>query len=152
MVKREPEEEKGGVGTHHVTLVITVKKLDDCPRLRLVNLSTFRLGVLFPRPGHIIRGRISCSSECLNQMHKEEKNFVKEKLAASPVEKVTKKPQKNNANSSATAKSRSEYMREYQTRKKNNIAKYSLNTEFNDKHKNSANSSNATAKSPPEYT
>ncbi|GFW75838.1 uncharacterized protein TNCV_4430201 [Trichonephila clavipes] len=42
---------------------------------------------------------------------KGKKSFVKEKkrkLAASPVEKVTKKPQKNNANSSsATAKSRS---------------------------------------------
>ncbi|GFV54563.1 hypothetical protein TNCV_955461 [Trichonephila clavipes] len=38
----------------------------------------------------------------------------KEKLEASSVEKVTKK-QKNSANSSiATAKSRSEYMREYQ--------------------------------------
>ncbi|GFW13968.1 transposable element Tcb2 transposase [Trichonephila clavipes] len=57
-------------------------------------------------------------------MHKEGKNFVKEgkkreKLAASPVEKVTKKTQKNSAySSSATAKSRSEYMREYQVRSK----------------------------------
>ncbi|GFV78810.1 hypothetical protein TNCV_4079101 [Trichonephila clavipes] len=55
-------------------------------------------------------------SECLNQIHKEEKSFVKEKeekLASSPVEKQTKK-QKNSANSSsATAKSRSEYMKEY---------------------------------------
>ncbi|GFW75546.1 uncharacterized protein TNCV_4427291 [Trichonephila clavipes] len=75
----------------------------------------------------------------------------KEKLAASPVEKETKK-QKNSANSSsATAKSRSEYIIEYQARK-NNIAKYSLNAEFNDKQKNSANSSSATAKSPSEYT
>ncbi|PRD29985.1 UNVERIFIED_CONTAM: hypothetical protein NCL1_27771 [Trichonephila clavipes] len=42
----------------------------------------------------------------------------KKKLAASPVEKVTKK-QKNSANSSsATAKSRSEYMRECQAREK----------------------------------
>ncbi|GFV91643.1 hypothetical protein TNCV_4762081 [Trichonephila clavipes] len=41
----------------------------------------------------------------------------KEKLAASPVEKMTRK--KNSANSSsATAKFRSEYMREYQAWKK----------------------------------
>ncbi|GFV31111.1 hypothetical protein TNCV_4314361 [Trichonephila clavipes] len=51
---------KGEAGTHHVTLVITVKKLDDCLRLRQVNLSSFRLGVLFSRPGNIISGRISC--------------------------------------------------------------------------------------------
>ncbi|GFX09423.1 helitron_like_N domain-containing protein [Trichonephila clavipes] len=57
-------------------------------------------------------------SECLNQIHKEKKSFVKEKLASSPVEKETKK-QKNSANlSSATAKSRSEYMRECRARKK----------------------------------
>ncbi|GFU61309.1 uncharacterized protein TNCV_5033541 [Trichonephila clavipes] len=42
----------------------------------------------------------------------------KEKLEASPVEKVAKR-QKNSADSpSATAKSRSEYMREYRARKK----------------------------------
>ncbi|GFY19457.1 epithelial splicing regulatory protein 1 [Trichonephila clavipes] len=51
--------------------------------------------------------------QCLNQMHKEETSFVKErkkeKPAASPAEKVTKK-QKNSANSSsATAESPSEY-------------------------------------------
>ncbi|GFT83073.1 uncharacterized protein TNCV_629071 [Trichonephila clavipes] len=40
-------------------------------------------------------------------------------------------------------------MREYQARKKN-IAKYSLNAEFNDKQKNSANSSSANVKSPSE--
>ncbi|GFW86331.1 hypothetical protein TNCV_4331151 [Trichonephila clavipes] len=58
-------------------------------------------------------------------MHKEEKSFVKEKkekVAASPVEKVTKKTtekQKNSAySSSAAAKSPSEYMREYRARKK----------------------------------
>ncbi|GFS62780.1 uncharacterized protein TNCV_3202071 [Trichonephila clavipes] len=117
MVRRKPEEEKGERG-HRVTCVISVKKVDNCPRLRLVNLPTFRLGVLFPRPENIISGRISCSSECLNQIHKEEKNFVKEKkrkLAASPSRKSDKKTQKNKANSSsATAKSRSEYMREYQ--------------------------------------
>ncbi|GFX58043.1 uncharacterized protein TNCV_4048011 [Trichonephila clavipes] len=58
--EREPEEEKGEWG-HHATCVISVKKLDNCPRLRLVNLPTFRLGVLFPRPGNIISGRINCS-------------------------------------------------------------------------------------------
>ncbi|GFV41421.1 uncharacterized protein TNCV_3090311 [Trichonephila clavipes] len=43
----------------------------------------------------------------------------KEKRAASPVKKVTKKGKKNIANSlTATAKSPSEYMREYQARKK----------------------------------
>ncbi|GFV30558.1 uncharacterized protein TNCV_41831 [Trichonephila clavipes] len=46
------------------------------------------------------------------------KRKKKEKLAASPVKKVTKK-KKNIANSlSATAKSPSEYMREYRARKK----------------------------------
>ncbi|GFY31125.1 uncharacterized protein TNCV_4360321 [Trichonephila clavipes] len=75
----------------------------------------------------------------------------KEKLAASPVENVTKNQKYNANSSSATAKSRSEYMREYQARKKN-ITKYSLNAEYNDKQKNSANSSSATAKSPSEYT
>ncbi|GFV14191.1 hypothetical protein TNCV_526651 [Trichonephila clavipes] len=60
----------------------------------------------------------------------------KEKLAASPVEKVTrkkqskKKEQKNIANLlSATAESSSEYTREYRARKKN-TAKYSLNAQF----------------------
>ncbi|GFT31586.1 hypothetical protein TNCV_609591 [Trichonephila clavipes] len=62
-------------------------------------------------------------SECLNHMHKEEKSFVKEKkkerkLAASSQSKESdkkKKKQNNCANSSsAIAKSRSEYMREYQ--------------------------------------
>ncbi|GFY14782.1 uncharacterized protein TNCV_648251 [Trichonephila clavipes] len=61
-------------------------------------------------------------------MHK--KSFVKERkrnLSASPVKKVTKKNQKNIANLlNATAKSSSEYMREYRARKKN-TAKYSLN-------------------------
>ncbi|GFX70040.1 uncharacterized protein TNCV_4614791 [Trichonephila clavipes] len=43
----------------------------------------------------------------------------KEKLTASPVKKVTKKKKKNIANSlSATAKSSSEYMREYRAWKK----------------------------------
>ncbi|GFV00555.1 hypothetical protein TNCV_2954171 [Trichonephila clavipes] len=51
-------------------------------------------------------------SERLNQVHKEESNFVKEKkenyIVASPIEKVTKI--KNSANSSsATAKYPSEY-------------------------------------------
>ncbi|GFY24944.1 uncharacterized protein TNCV_2691351 [Trichonephila clavipes] len=53
-------------------------------------------------------------------MHKEEKSFVKEKkekLAASPVEKVTNK-QKNIANSSTTTQSPSEYMIEYRAQKK----------------------------------
>ncbi|GFU78663.1 hypothetical protein TNCV_2302741 [Trichonephila clavipes] len=44
---------------------------------------------------------------------------------------VQLKKQKNSANSSsATVKSRSEYMREYPAREKN-IAEYSLNAEFN---------------------
>ncbi|GFT30007.1 hypothetical protein TNCV_1217581 [Trichonephila clavipes] len=47
MVRREPEEEKGVRG-HRVTCVISVKKLDSCPRLRLVNLPTFRFVVNFP--------------------------------------------------------------------------------------------------------
>ncbi|GFW67325.1 uncharacterized protein TNCV_2595581 [Trichonephila clavipes] len=51
MVRREREEEKGE-RVHRVTCVISVKKLGNCPRLRLVNLPTFRLGVLFPpEPG-----------------------------------------------------------------------------------------------------
>ncbi|GFY14001.1 uncharacterized protein TNCV_1296621 [Trichonephila clavipes] len=58
--KREPEEEKGE-REHRLTCVISVKKLDNCPRLRLVNLPTFRLGVLFSRPGNVISGRINCS-------------------------------------------------------------------------------------------
>ncbi|GFT77690.1 uncharacterized protein TNCV_4245611 [Trichonephila clavipes] len=46
----------------------------------------------------------------------------KEKLAASPVKKVTIKNQKNIANSSsATAKSTSEYMREYRARKEKTL-------------------------------
>ncbi|GFY24919.1 uncharacterized protein TNCV_2691101 [Trichonephila clavipes] len=58
-------------------------------------------------------------------MHKEEKKFVKEKyienLAESHVKRLTKN-RKNNANSSsAGAKSRSEYMREYQARKKKTL-------------------------------
>ncbi|GFX00485.1 uncharacterized protein TNCV_2091351 [Trichonephila clavipes] len=61
MVRRESEEEKGERG-HHVTCTISLRKSDNCPRLRLVNLPTFRLGVIFPRPGNIISGCISCSS------------------------------------------------------------------------------------------
>ncbi|GFU60866.1 uncharacterized protein TNCV_3372011 [Trichonephila clavipes] len=60
MVRREPEEEKGERG-YRVTCVILVKKLDNCLRLRLVNLPNFRLGDLLPRPENIISGRISCS-------------------------------------------------------------------------------------------
>ncbi|GFX30556.1 uncharacterized protein TNCV_3462071 [Trichonephila clavipes] len=40
MVRKEREEEKGEMG-HRVTCVISVKKLDNCPRLRLVILPTF---------------------------------------------------------------------------------------------------------------
>ncbi|GFW22357.1 uncharacterized protein TNCV_1431111 [Trichonephila clavipes] len=61
MVRREPEEENKGERGHRMTCVIAVKKLDNCPRLLLVNLPTFRLGVLFPIHGSIISGRISCS-------------------------------------------------------------------------------------------
>ncbi|GFT30404.1 uncharacterized protein TNCV_2376971 [Trichonephila clavipes] len=54
------------------------------------------------------------------EFRERKKKKEKEKLAASPVEKVTKKPQKNSANSSSTtAKWPSEFMREYQARKKN---------------------------------
>ncbi|PRD32314.1 UNVERIFIED_CONTAM: hypothetical protein NCL1_20842 [Trichonephila clavipes] len=87
--------------------VISVKKLDDCPPLRLLNLPTFQ-------------------SECLNQMHKEEKSFVKEKKERKTSSKSSRKSdkknqQKNSANSSsAIAKSPSEYMREYRAWKKNN--------------------------------
>ncbi|GFT41490.1 HTH_Tnp_Tc3_2 domain-containing protein [Trichonephila clavipes] len=55
------ETARGGKRGHHVTCVISMKKLDNCPRLRLVNFPTFRLRVLFPRPGNIVSGRISCS-------------------------------------------------------------------------------------------
>ncbi|GFV34951.1 uncharacterized protein TNCV_2097791 [Trichonephila clavipes] len=48
MVRRKREAEMGERG-HYVTYVISVKKLDNCPRLRLINLPTFRLGVLFPQ-------------------------------------------------------------------------------------------------------
>ncbi|GFV57619.1 hypothetical protein TNCV_2705651 [Trichonephila clavipes] len=44
MVRREREEEKGERG-HRVT---SVKKLDNFPRLRLVNMPNFRLGLNFP--------------------------------------------------------------------------------------------------------
>ncbi|GFS54424.1 uncharacterized protein TNCV_4809051 [Trichonephila clavipes] len=60
MERREPEEEKEERG-HRVTCVISVKKLDNCRRFRLVNFPTFQLGVLFPRPRNIISGLISCS-------------------------------------------------------------------------------------------
>ncbi|GFW22404.1 hypothetical protein TNCV_1431561 [Trichonephila clavipes] len=40
-------EEKGEPG-HHVTCVISVKKLDDCSLLRLVNLPIFLLGSFPP--------------------------------------------------------------------------------------------------------
>ncbi|GFX03264.1 hypothetical protein TNCV_3554921 [Trichonephila clavipes] len=64
--------------------------------------------------GYICVGvQVLLLSECLNQMHQDEKSFEKEKkekLAASRVEKMTKKNPENNANSSsATAKSPSEY-------------------------------------------
>ncbi|GFY02167.1 transposable element Tcb2 transposase [Trichonephila clavipes] len=57
-IARGGKKEERGL---RVTCVISVKKLDNCPRLRLVNLPTFRLGVLFPRHGNIISGHISCS-------------------------------------------------------------------------------------------
>ncbi|GFV52496.1 hypothetical protein TNCV_1580151 [Trichonephila clavipes] len=64
MVRREPEEEKrkGGAGTPR-DLCHIVEKLNNCRRLRLVNLPIFRLGVLFSRPGNIISGRISCNAD-----------------------------------------------------------------------------------------
>ncbi|GFW59300.1 hypothetical protein TNCV_2910451 [Trichonephila clavipes] len=53
----ESWEEKGEPG-HHVTCVISVKKLDDCSLLRLVNLSIFLLGGPFPPdPGTSINGK-----------------------------------------------------------------------------------------------
>ncbi|GFU51006.1 uncharacterized protein TNCV_4461981 [Trichonephila clavipes] len=52
-------------------------------------------------------------------MHKEEKSFVKERKNSSESGRKSDKKQKNNANSSsATAKSRLEYMRKYLARKK----------------------------------
>ncbi|PRD28890.1 UNVERIFIED_CONTAM: hypothetical protein NCL1_31062 [Trichonephila clavipes] len=63
-------------------------------------------------------------------MHKKENNFVKkkEKLAATPIDKVTKN---NTTSSSATAKSPSEYTREYQARKKKTLQNTLLmQTEF----------------------
>ncbi|GFW31108.1 hypothetical protein TNCV_2576901 [Trichonephila clavipes] len=55
-------------------------------------------------------------------MHKEEKSFVKERKkrkTSSKSSRKSDKKQKNSANSSsATAKLRSEYMREYRVRKK----------------------------------
>ncbi|GFW62224.1 uncharacterized protein TNCV_4421131 [Trichonephila clavipes] len=131
MVRRKPEEEKGERG-HRVTCVISVKKLDNCPRLQLVNLPTFRLGVLFPRSGNIISGRTSCSSECINQMHKEEKSFVKEnkqKLAASPVEKVTKN-RKIMQIHQVLLPNLHQSTHERISSMEKNIAKYSLNAEF----------------------
>ncbi|GFY07732.1 uncharacterized protein TNCV_4133291 [Trichonephila clavipes] len=65
MVRREPEEEKGERG-HGMICVISVEKLDNCPRLRMVNLPTFRLGVIFPRPRNIISGRINCNARRQN--------------------------------------------------------------------------------------
>ncbi|GFX46812.1 hypothetical protein TNCV_4039581 [Trichonephila clavipes] len=59
MVRREREEEKRERG-HRVTCVISLKKLDNLPRLQLVNLPTFRLGVLFPKTREHYNGRISC--------------------------------------------------------------------------------------------
>ncbi|GFV30263.1 hypothetical protein TNCV_97381 [Trichonephila clavipes] len=61
--KERAREEKGERG-HRVTCVILVKKLDNCPRLRLVNLPIFRLVAFSPRYGNNINGRISCSHEC----------------------------------------------------------------------------------------
>ncbi|GFU97495.1 hypothetical protein TNCV_1913501 [Trichonephila clavipes] len=73
--------------------------------------------VIFPHPRNRRHVRMPKSNAQRGKEFRERKK--KGKLAASPVEKVTKKPQKNSANSSsATAKSRSEYMREYEARKK----------------------------------
>ncbi|PRD24159.1 UNVERIFIED_CONTAM: hypothetical protein NCL1_44541 [Trichonephila clavipes] len=96
MERRYPGEEKGEWG-HRVTCAISVKKLDNFPRLQLVNLPIFRLGIIFPRPGNIISGRISSirMPKSNAQRGKEFRERKKEeKLAASPVEKVTKKTEK----------------------------------------------------------
>ncbi|GFU81540.1 uncharacterized protein TNCV_4926711 [Trichonephila clavipes] len=50
MVRREREEENWGTGTPRDLRHIG-EKLDNCPCLRLVNLPTFRLGVIFPQSG-----------------------------------------------------------------------------------------------------
>ncbi|GFU86665.1 uncharacterized protein TNCV_2880851 [Trichonephila clavipes] len=114
LVDVDEVRELGGKGERgdHVTCVISVNKLDDCSLLRLVSLSTFLLDVLTQT-----REQLSMVSECLNQMHKEENSFVKEKKTTNKSSR--KKNQKNIANSlSPTAKSTSEYMREYRARKK----------------------------------
>ncbi|GFV97141.1 uncharacterized protein TNCV_3527261 [Trichonephila clavipes] len=48
MVRKEREEEKGGAGTPRDLRHIG-EKLDNFPRLRLINLTTFRLEVLSPQ-------------------------------------------------------------------------------------------------------
>ncbi|GFV40299.1 hypothetical protein TNCV_3629971 [Trichonephila clavipes] len=61
-------------------------------------------------------------SECLNQMHKEEKRIMKEKrktnIYSSKSSRISDTPENSANSSSATAKSRLEYMREYRARKK----------------------------------
>ncbi|PRD24355.1 UNVERIFIED_CONTAM: hypothetical protein NCL1_44025 [Trichonephila clavipes] len=107
MVRREREEEKGERG-HRLSCVISVKKLDNCPRRRLVNLPTFRLGVLSPqiREHYQWSYKLQCEhygedkialaakSECLKQMHKEEKSFVKEKKTSSKSSRNSNKQKK----------------------------------------------------------
>ncbi|GFT73086.1 hypothetical protein TNCV_4309761 [Trichonephila clavipes] len=59
MIRRAQEEEKGERG-HCVTGVLSVKKLDNCPYLRLVNLPYIRLGDLSLQTQEpYINGRIS---------------------------------------------------------------------------------------------
>ncbi|PRD20601.1 UNVERIFIED_CONTAM: hypothetical protein NCL1_54116 [Trichonephila clavipes] len=48
IVTREREEKRGS-GVHRVTCVISVEKLDNCLRFRLVNFPNFRLVVIFSR-------------------------------------------------------------------------------------------------------
>ncbi|GFX08784.1 uncharacterized protein TNCV_4228041 [Trichonephila clavipes] len=60
------------MGGHHVTCVISVNKLDNVsswyvgPTSPAGQLASFRLEVLFPRPGNIISGCISCSKNSSN--------------------------------------------------------------------------------------
>ncbi|GFT86509.1 hypothetical protein TNCV_457991 [Trichonephila clavipes] len=64
-IKERARGGKGGAGTPR-DLCHIGEKLNNCPRLRLVNLPTFGLGVLFPRPRNDISGPISCSKNSAN--------------------------------------------------------------------------------------
>ncbi|GFW95992.1 hypothetical protein TNCV_4174191 [Trichonephila clavipes] len=103
-----------------------VKKL-DCPRLRLVNLPTFGTWPPSGGPFPIDQGTLSTTvsvaimpkSNAQRGKEFRERNKKKKKNLQQVQSKKQQQEQKNRANSSsATAKSRSEYLREYQARKK----------------------------------